>query len=120
MKMTIATINQKGVNTIEVKNSTAARLKVIAHRTGNITIAAAKAMLIELWKEKASKGIVSFTYRKRSGELTHRFGSIQHNIMATVVNGNGISRECYCTCAYYDLGSQSVKSFRWENLVAVD
>ena len=49
---TIVTINQKEVNTMVINNATAARMKVIAHRTGNMTLSAAKAMQIELLKTK--------------------------------------------------------------------
>ena len=54
---TIATINNKGINTMVINNAAAARMKVIAHRTGDITIAAAKAMQIELLKTKMANGV---------------------------------------------------------------
>lgn len=53
---TIVTINPKGVNTMVINNATAARMKVIAYRTGDMTLSAAKAMQIELLKTKMSTG----------------------------------------------------------------
>ena len=116
---TIATINNKGLNTMMVKNSTAARMKVIAHRTGDITIAAAKAMQIELLKTKMANGVAQFAFKKKDGSTRIAFGTIQSNIASVKVNGNGISRECYNTTAFYDVEKGEWRSFRWENLLWV-
>lgn len=115
---TIATINNKGMNTMMVKNSTAARMKVIAHRTGDITIAAAKAMMIELWKEKARNGEVLFAFAKRDGSTRVARGTIK--FAGSMINGRGESRENYATCAWMDLeDNMKWKSFRWESLLWV-
>ena len=100
---TIATISNKGVNQIVVKNSTAARMKVIAHRTGDVTIAAAKAMMIELLKTKMANGVAHFAFRKKDGSIREAFGTIQSNIASAMTNGCGVSRECYNTTAFYDV-----------------
>ena len=43
----IVAVSNKGINAMAIKNTTATRLAVIAKRAGDITIAAAKAMMIE-------------------------------------------------------------------------
>lgn len=116
---TIATISNKGVNQMVIKNSTAARMKVIAHRAGDITIAAAKAMQIELLKTKMANGVAQFAFKKKDGSTRIAFGTIQSNIASAKVNGNGISRECYNTTAFFDIEKGEWRSFRWENLLWV-
>lgn len=115
----IATINNNGLNQmICVKDSTAARMKVIAHRTGDVVMAAAKAMMIELWKEKAKNGEVVFAFTKRDGSTRIARGTIK--FAGSMVNGRGVSRECYATCAWMDLeDGMKWKSFRWNDLLWV-
>ena len=116
---TIVTNNQKGVNAMVISNATAARMQVIAHRTGNITIAAAKAMQIEFLKSKMANGVAHFAFKKKDGSIREAWGTIQENIATAKTNGNGISRECYNTTAYFDIEKGEWRSFRWENLVWV-
>ena len=116
---TIATINNKGMNIISVKNSTAARMKVIAHRTDDIAIAAAKAMMIELLKTKMVNGVAHFAFQKKDGSIREAYGTIQSNIVSAKTNGNGISRECYNTTAFFDVEKGLWRSFRWESLLWV-
>lgn len=116
---TIATINNKGMNTMMVKNSTAARMKVIANRTNDITIAAAKAVMIELLKTKMTNGVAHFAFQKKDGSVREAFGTIQSNVAEAKTNGNGISRECYNTTAFFDIEKGEWRSFRWETLLWV-
>lgn len=116
---TIVSINQKGVNTMVVNNGTAARMKVIAHRTGDMTLSAAKAIQIELLKSKMANGVAHFAFLKKDGTIREAFGTTQHNIASAKTNGYGISRECYNTTAYYDVEKAEWRSFRWENLLWV-
>ena len=78
-----------------INNATAARMKVIAHRTGNMTLSAAKAMQIELLKTKMSTGVAHFAFLKKDGSIREAFGTIQSNIAAAKTNGFGVSRECF-------------------------
>ena len=116
---TIVTNNQKGVNTMVINNATAARMKVIAHRTGNMTLSAAKAMQIELLKTKMSTGVAHFAFLKKDGSVREAFGTIQSNIAIAKTNGFGVSRECFNTTAYFDVEKGEWRSFRWENLLWV-
>lgn len=116
---TITTIAQKEVNTMVINNATAARMQVIAHRTGDIILSAAKAMQIELVKTKMANGVAHFAFLKKDGSIREAYGTTQHNIACTKTNGNGISRECYNTTAFFDIEKGEWRSFRWENLVWV-
>ncbi len=117
---TIATINNKGMSTMVINNATASRMRVIAHRTDDITIAAAKAIQIELLKTKMASGVAHFAFMKKDGSIREAFGTIQSNIAAAKTNGNGISRECFNTTAFFDIEKGEWRSFRWENLLWVD
>jgi hypothetical protein len=116
---TIVTTTNKSANAMVICNQTAGRIKVIAHRTGNITIAAAKAMQIELLKIKMANGVAHFAFLKKDGTIREAFGTIQSNIAAAKTNGNGISREYFNTTAFFDVEKGEWRSFRWENLVWV-
>lgn len=116
---TIVTINQTGVNTMVINNATAARMKVIANRTGDTILSAAKAMQIELLKSKMANGVAHFAFLKKDGSVREAFGTIQSNIASAKINGNGICRECFNTTAYFDVEKGEWRSFRWENLVWV-
>ena len=116
---TIVTINPKGVNAMVINNATAARMKVIAHRTGNMTLSAAKAMQIELLKTKMSTGVAHFAFLKKDGSVREAFGTIQSNMATAKTNGFGVSRECFNTTAYFDVEKGEWRSFRWENLLWV-
>ena len=115
----IVTLNNKGINAMVVKNSTAARMRVIEHRTGDMVIAAAKAMQIELLKNKMANGIAHFAFLKKDGSVREAYGTIQANIASAKTNGFGISRECYNTTAFFDVEKGEWRSFRWENLLWV-
>lgn len=119
MATTITTISNKGMNTMVINNATAARMKVIEHRTNDITIAAAKAVLIELLKTKMATGVAHFAFQKKDGSIREAFGTIQSNVVAAKTNGNGISRECYNTTAFFDIEKGEWRSFRWETLLWV-
>ena len=90
---TIVSINQKGVNTMVVNNATAARMQVIAYRTGDTILSAAKAVQIDLLKTKMANGIAHFAFMKKDGTIREAFGTTQTNIASAKTNGNGISRE---------------------------
>ena len=116
---TIVTISQKGVNNMATNNATAARMQVIAHRTGDIILSAAKAMQIELVKTKMANGVAHFAFLKKDGSIREAYGTIQSNIAAAKTNGFGVSRECYNTTAFFDIEKGEWRSFRWENLLWV-
>ena len=90
------------MNTMIVTNDslTTTRMRTIAHRTHSTLIAGAKAMMIAGLKNQMRYGVAHFAYPKYT-------------------NGCGISREHYCTTAYFDVEKSGWRSFRWENIIAV-
>ena len=107
------------MNTLVITNQTATRMAVIAARTDSALIAGAKAMMIESLKEKLRNGVAHFIFIKRNGEVREAFGTTNPAIAAKYTNGNGCSRECFCTTAYFDIEAGEWRSFRWESIVKV-
>ena len=98
---------------ITTDNQTITRMAVIAKRTDSEFMAGAKAMMVESLKRQMRGGVAHFVYQKKNGELREAWGTTKH------INGNGDSREFYCTTAYFDVEKGDWRSFRWENIVAV-
>jgi hypothetical protein len=98
---------------------TLTRMAVIGKRTNSALMAGAKAMMVENVKNQMRTGVAHFVYMKKSGELREAFGTTSKALVERYVNGNGISRECYATTAYFDVEKAAWRSFRWENIVAV-
>ena len=98
---------------------TATRIRVIADRTNSELMAGAKAMIIENAKKAMRMGCVHILYQKVNGELREAWATLNPSLVAKHINGNGESRECYATTAYFDVEKGGWRSFRWESLIAV-
>ena len=107
------------MNALVITNQTATRMTVIASRTDSTLMAGAKAMMIESLKEKLRNGVAHFIFIKKNGEVREAFGTTNSAVAAKYTNGNGCSRECFCTTAYFDIEKGEWRSFRWETLVKV-
>ena len=107
------------MNALVISNATATRMSVIAARTDSALLAGAKAMMIEQLKKELRSGVAHFLYMKKNGELREAFGTTNRAVAAKYTNGNGCSRELFCTTAYFDIEVGAWRSFRWENLVKV-
>ena len=99
------------IQAIVVKGTTAVRATVIANRT--------KSDEMGVMKTKLQNGIAHFTFIKKNGELRECWGTTQPNLAKAKTNGNGESRENYCTTAFFDIEKGAWRSFRWESLVEV-
>ena len=110
------------MNAMIVTNSslTLTRMMVIAKRTGSELMAGAKAMMIENLKKQMRCGIAHFAYVKRDGSIREAWGTTSRGLAQKYTNGNGATRERYCTTAYFDVEAGAWRSFRWENLIAVE
>ena len=95
------------------------RMAVIARRTGSELIAGAKAVLVEVLKDKMRNGIAHFVFQKKDGSLREAWGTTNRSLAEKYINGNGVTREAYATTAYFDVEAGGWRSFRWENLVMV-
>lgn len=111
----------KDMETMIITNDrlTATRIAVITRRTGSQIAGGAKAILIESAKRIMRNGICHFVYEKKDGSLREAWGTLNKGLVEKYTNGNGVSRECYATTAYFDTEKGGWRSFRWENLVAV-
>ena len=107
------------MNALVISNQTATRMAVIASRTGSELMAGAKAMMIEQLKEKLCNGVAHFVFVKNNGELREAFGTTNPAVAAKYTNGNGCSRECFKTTAFFCIEKGEWRSFRWESLVKV-
>ena len=117
---TLATINNKGLNSMTVNNMTATRMATILDRTQDAIMAVGKAMMIENLKTKMANGIAHFAFAKKDGSIREAWGTIQENIAAAKTNGNGVSREHYKTTCFFDIEKGEWRSFRWESLLWVE
>ena len=117
---TLATISNTGMNMMTINNMTATRMATILDRTQDAIMAVGKAMMIENLKTKMANGVAHFAFKKKDGSIRECFGTIQANIAAAKTNGNGISRECYKTTAFFDIEKGEWRSFRWESLYWVE
>ena len=100
-------------------NLTVSRMAVIGMRTGSELMAGAKAMMIENLKRQMRNGVAHFVFQKKDGTLREAFGTLDSSLISRYINGNGCSRECFATTAFFDCQKAAWRSFRWENLVAV-
>lgn len=105
---------------VTTNNLTIRRMAVIHTRTNSELMAGAKAMMIENLKSKMLTGLAHFFYAKKDGALREAWGTTNKSLVTKYSNGNGISRENYATTAYFDVEVGGWRSFRWENLIAVE
>ena len=104
---------------ITTDNLTVARMAVIAKRTSSDLMAGAKAMMIDSLKRQMKNGIAHFVFMKKNGTLREAWGTTNRSLAKKHINGNGDSREYYCTTAYFDVERGAWRSFRWESIVTV-
>ena len=104
---------------LAISNSTVVRATVIAQRTKNEEIGIIKAMMIEQLKDKLASGVAHFIFIKKNGEVREAWGTANPSLAQKHTNGNGISRECYNTTAFFDIEKGGWRSLRWESIVKV-
>ena len=104
---------------IAIENQTLVRTQVIGLRTGDVTLAITKAMMVENLKEKLRNGVAHFIFIKKNGEVREAWGTTSKSLVETKVNGRGIDRESVATTAYFDIEKGAWRSLRWESIVKV-
>ena len=97
----------------------AAHIQAITIKTGSALMGTSKALLIEEAKRQMRNGVCHFIYLKKNGAVREAFGTLDASLISRYINGNGCSRECFATTAYFDCQKAAWRSFRWENLVAI-
>jgi hypothetical protein len=115
----IVTLNNKGLNTMVLNNTTARHAAVIARRTGSNEMGLMKSLLIDTLKAKLQT-TAHFLYRKAStNEIREAWGTTNHPLMANKIVGTGYSGEQVNTVKYWDIEKGAFRSLRYENLLAV-
>ena len=115
----IVTVNNKGLNSMVVNNTTAHHAAVIARRTGSNEMGLMKSLLIDTLKAKLQT-TAHFWYRKAStNEIREAWGTTNHPLMANKIIGTGYSGEQVNTVKYWDIEKGAFRSLRYENLLAV-
>lgn len=104
--------------TVVVKTTTTIRFNSIKEST-NETTAMAKAMMIESVKRQMRDGVAHFVFRKKDGTLREAWGTTNKTLVDKHTNGNGVTREAFCTTAYFDIEKGGWRSFRWDSIVKV-
>ncbi len=107
------------MNALIITDTTAVRMNVIASRTQNLLVAGAKAMLIDMLKEKLREGVAHFIFIKKNGEIREAWGTTNRALAEKHINGCGCSREMFSTTAYFDIEKGAWRSLRWESIVKV-
>ncbi len=105
---------------VTTDNLTIKRMAIINKRTNSKLMAGAKAMMITALKDKMRSGLAHFLYAKKDGSLREAWGTTNKSLVTKYINGNGNSRENYANTAYFDVEAGGWRSFRWENLIAVE
>lgn len=78
-----------------------------------------KAQLIEILKVKLHSSVAHFVYLKKDGSLREAWGTTNHNLIASKVNGNGIPRDYVKCVCYFDVEKGAFRSLRFENLIQI-
>lgn len=100
------------MNALIITDTTAVRMNVIASRTQNLLVAGAKAMLIDMLKEKLRKGVAHFIYIKKMVKFV-KHGDLSRALAEKHINGCGCSRDMFSTTAYFDIEKGAWRSLRW-------
>ena len=107
------------VQALVISTSTITRASVITSRTHDQEIGIVKALMIEQLKEKLANGVAHFIFIKKDGSVREAWGTTSPSLAQKHINGNGISRECYNTTAFFDIEKGGWRSLRWESIVKV-
>ena len=106
----IVTLNNKGLNTMVLNNTTARHAAVIAGRTGSNEMGLMKSLLIDTLKAKLQT-TAHFWYRKAStNEIREAWGTTNHPLMANKIVGTGYSGEQVNTVKYWDIEKGAFRS----------
>ena len=107
------------IQALTISNNTLVRATIIAQRTSSEEVGIIKAMMIAQLKEKLANGVAHFIFIKKNGKVREAWGTTSPSLAQKHITGNGISRECYNTTAYFDIEKGGWRSLRWESIVKV-
>lgn len=105
---------------ISTDDMTAKRIEVIAKRNGNdLFDALSKSLLIARLREKLQNGIAHFAYKKLDGTTREAFGTTLSQLVGKHIKGGNNSSH-FGTLSYFDVEKGDFRSFRLENIIAVE
>lgn len=76
-------------------------------------------VLIEVLQFKLMNGTAHFLYRKKDGTIRETWGTLLEKVVLNNVNGHGEPRRYYNCHAYFNIETQSWRSFKYENLITI-
>jgi len=103
------------VNELEVLS----RATTMVKKGYNLEQSLRTSSMIELLQFQLMNGTSHFIYKKKDGSMREAFGTLLPKVVTNNINGCGEPRSYYNCQAYYDIESQSWRSFRYENLVTI-
>ncbi|NDV97248.1 DUF2693 domain-containing protein [Dysgonomonas sp. 521] len=95
------------------------RAKTMVLKGYNLNDSLSTSSLIELLQLKMINGVAHFLYKKKDGTIREAWGTLLEKVIINNINGNGEARKYYSCQAYFDIESQSWRSFRYENLITI-
>lgn len=95
------------------------RAKTMVLKGYNLNDSLTTSSMIEFLQLKMMNGVAHFLYKKKDGTIRDAWGTLLEKVVVNNINGYGEPRRYYNCQAYFDIESQSWKSFRYENLVAI-
>lgn len=95
------------------------RAKTMVLKGYNLNDSLTTSSMIELLQLKMMNGVTHFLYRKKDGTIREVWGTLLEKVVVNNVHGYGVPKRYYNCQAYFDIESQSWKSFRYENLITI-
>ena len=103
------------INQVEILD----RAKTMVLKGFNLQQSLNTSSMIELLQLKLSNGTAHFLYKKKDGNIREAWGTLLDKVVERNINGWGEPRRSFNCQAYFDIESQSWKSFKYENLITI-
>lgn len=75
--------------------------------------------MIETLQFQLMNGTAHFLYRKKDSSIREAWGTLLERVVNNNTNGYGVPRKYYNCQAYFDIETQSWRSFKYENLITI-
>jgi len=95
------------------------RAKTMVLKGYNLNDSLTTSSMIELLQFRMMNGVAHFLYRKKDGTIRVAWGTLLEKVVANNINGYGEPKRYYNCQAYFDIESQSWRSFKYENLIII-
>lgn len=95
------------------------RAKTMVLKGYNLNDSLTTSSMIELLQLKMMNEVSHFLYRKKDRTIRETWGTLLEKVVLNNVNGYGEPRRYYNCQAYFDIETQSWRSFKYENLITI-